>query len=857
MSSKQEIIRKIKHKFRADKYELDHSFDLLWNIFQAALASIPCKQVYIVIDAIDECDDLLRQRLLDKIFDSLRTHSNLDGQSHVVKYLISCQRTAYRPSWLRAPHIKHLHLEIETRPEFANDLERYLECRTRNLVEDGLCSFQSAAFIHRRLAELAGASFLWLRVVLNEIEHSLIPRYAEGDIERLMTDLPLSLSDAYSKYLPKVPDKDLMLLKQYLQLTVMSTRPLTIFEIDAFTNLERHPLGSSLAPDQVQATKSSLSKAFGPLIQFSNISAKLIHPSVREFLLKIGSNPHHTLHQSHKVSHDTAHGFFAVACIRYLQDQRIPSNLFVPHSPDQISLADSPKASHWSENRQAEVFDVDSSSAQDHGLDDLFGIADVVFFQDEEVVLERCCEDIRRRLPAFDYAAMNWTYHYARCDSITAEELKGDSIALLSLETESLSNWYRYSVKQARTDMPPTHDGIVRASFFNLPGAVQALLRRDNPSPNEIRLHDALYWASFSGSRDCVAILLQAGVLTQNPGSTKVPLAVATRGGFLDICNLLLGMADVNPNACDESGQPPLTIAAKQNHTDILTVLLAHEQISCNKEDFGGRTALAVACRCSALESLEILLKDGRLDLNAKDGRGRTAIHHVSIAGDDRVLERLLAEVDVDITAEDSLGRNAVSLAAENGHLAVIKRLHRKSVDIASKDKKGRNAVSWAANQRKAAVRSGSTESVLEFMARRRHDCLDEPDEDGWSPLAWTLDPPGFTQAARVLIASGHVDVNRRDKTGRSILEWAAGEGLVDIVKILLTAPGIQKTSLTPSGGCPLRSAAASGKIAVVKVLLEDPEVDVSVRDERGMSPADWARLNNHSDVVALLQTRR
>merc|ERR1711939_1037479 len=143
--------------------------------------------------------------------------------------------------------------------------------------------------------------------------------------------------------------------------------------------------------------------------------------------------------------------------------------------------------------------------------------------------------------------------------------------------------------------------------------------------------------------------------------------------------------------------------------------------MGCNKEDFGGRTALVVACRCSALESLEILLKDGRLDLNAKDGRGRTAIHHVSIAGDDRVLERLLAEVDVDITAEDSLGRNAVS---------------------------------WAANQRKAAVRSGSTESVLEFMARRRHDCLDEPDEDGWSPLAWTLDPPGFTQAARVLIAS-------------------------------------------------------------------------------------------------------
>ena len=857
LSSEQEIVRKIKRKFRADKYELDHSFDLLWNIFQAALACIHCKQVYIVIDAIDECDNLLRQRLLDKIFRSLRTHSDPDGQSQVVKYLISCQKTAYRPSWLKAPRIKHVQLELETHPEFEGDVERYLSFRTGVLVEDGLCSSQSAAFIHRRLGKLAGASFLWLRVVLNEIEQSLITRFTEGDIERMVTDVPLTLSDAYSKYLPKVPDQDLNRLRQYLQLIVMSTRPLTVFEIDAFTNLELHPLGSSLALDQVEATKSSLSKAFGPLLHFSDATAKLIHPSVGEFLLKIGSDPHHALYPTHRVSQDAAHGFYATACIRYLRDRRMASNLFVPHSPDQQSLADSPTAPPRPGRRQAEGLDDDHSSGEEYDLGDLFEIREVEFLQHEEVALERCCEEIRRRLPAFDYAAINWTYHYARCDITTAEALKEDSLALLSLESQRLTNWYRYSVQQSRTDMPPARDGIVLASFFNLPRVVRVLLQRNNPSPNETCLHDALYWASFNGSRDCVAILLQGGVSAQNTDSTRIPLAVATRGGFLDICNLLLGMADIDPDACDESGQPPLTIAAKRNHTDILAVLLAHERIDCHREDFGGRTALSEACRFSAFESLEVLLSDGRSDINARDGLGRTALHHASIAGDDRVLQRLLAEADIEITAEDNLGRNAVSLAAENGHVAVVKRLHRRGVEIGAKDKKGRNAVSHAASQRRAAVRSGTTESVLEFMARKCPDCLDEPDDEGWSPLAWALDPPGFTEAARVLITSGHVDVNRRDIAGPPILLWAAGGGFVDIVKILLAAPGIQKNIRTSSGGCPLQSAAASGEIAVVRLLVEDPEVDVSLKDDRGMTPADWAELNGHSDIVALLQTRR
>lgn len=855
LRSKQEIIRHIKRKFRADRYKLNHSFELLWNIFQAALACIPCERVFIVIDAIDECDECLRQRLLDRIFQSLRTQSGTDGRSQVVKYLISCQSAAHRRTWLTAPRIKHLHLEVETQPEFLTDLEHYLNSRMRIFVEDGLCSFESATFICRRLAELAELSFLWLRVILNEIERSLAPRYAEEDMERLMRDVPQSLSDAYSKYLPRVPRKDLGILKQYLHLIVASTRSLTIPEIDAFTNLERHPLGIPLAPDQVQATKSSLTKALGPLIQFPGTTAKLIHPSLCDYLLSIGSNPEHTLYQTHKVSREAAHGSFAAACIRYLLDQRIARNLFAPLSPDQVSIADSPKAPRWMENHQADVGDDDGLAAQEYGLDDFFSIDDVVFLQDAEVVREKCCEDIRRRLPAFDYAAMNWVYHYARCDHTTAKELEADSIALLSLDSDSLSNWYHYNVQQARGDMPSTQNGIFLAAFFNLPRVMQALLRRDNPLPADRSMHDALYWASYSGSTDCAAILLQAGVPAQEFGSTKLPLTVATRGGFLEICNLLLSMEDIDPNGCDDSDEPPLVIAAKQNHIDILAILLTHKQISCHKRDAGGRTALVEACRCNALESLEVLLKDGRFDVNASDERGRTALHHVSIAGDDRVLKRLLAEVDLDITAEDSLERNALSLAGENGHLDVVSRLHYRAVDIGAKDKTGRNAVSWAANCNKAVVGKESSTSVLEFMARKCSGCLDEPDMYGWSPLAWTLDPPGFAEAARILVTSGSVDVNRRDETGRSILGWAAGDGLVDITKILLDTPGIQKNSLTPSGKSPLASAATGGHIVTVKLLLDDPEVDILLRDEHGRTPADWARLNNHLEVVRLLDT--
>lgn len=76
----------------------------------------------------------------------------------------------------------------------------------------------------------------------------------------------------------------------------------------------------------------------------------------------------------------------------------------------------------------------------------------------------------------------------------------------------------------------------------------------------------------------------------------------------------------------------------------------------------------------------------------------------------------------------------------------------------------------------------------------------------GWTPLAWAL----FSQAPKtvqVLLNSGLVDVNKKDKAGRSALAFAASYGYLDVVQILLNTEGIDIHSKDNDGRIPLSTA--------------------------------------------------
>jgi len=98
-------------------------------------------------------------------------------------------------------------------------------------------------------------------------------------------------------------------------------------------------------------------------------------------------------------------------------------------------------------------------------------------------------------------------------------------------------------------------------------------------------------------------------------------------------------------------------------------------------------------------------------------------------------------------------------------------------------------------------------------------------------------------------------DVNQPGAVDDTLLHIAASKGELDDVKVLV-ACGAKVNAIGDMGGTPLHDAASAGRVEVVAFLLANG-ADPSIRNEFGKTAADWAKAENHIDVLHLLQKHR
>ena len=840
LTSMKAVVHQIKGLFGSDRHEYDPSFETLWRIFERLIHLAPPQQVFVAIDALDECDERSKRRLISRLMEIMATFSE-SGAAPVkrIKVIISGQSQIRNP-YLSSAVIGQFHLDIEQKPDgLIQDINRFIDLKVSELVEESVCSDLTATALGLSLKSMSENSFLWLRVVFEHIKTTL--NYRDADIMQLLSDVPLDLQEAYTKYLPSISPNEVQVLQRYLKLIIASARPLTPQEMHSFATL-----GSPSELINGKVVMSSLKRALGPLVKFPHSTIQLVHSTAKKFLILLQSQIHHSLYASHAVDPVRAQLFCAVSCMRYLTHDAISD-----FSNEQVSrqglLDDSP----ISARSRGEV------EGEDTMLTDIFYIEDVKFLKTEDALHNEFVAAVQEQFGAYDYAARYWTYHFAKSEHIAEDTVIDQALKLLDCTPDSLSNWYKYVSQTSQADMPPFHElnAVVLAAVFGLTRLVRVLLGRAIYTATDVKLHTALFWAAARGNCGSIQALLDYGVPAQNTNSDKGPLAVAIRGGFLDACRLLLDSKDADPNTLDCDGNPPLVIAASFDHSSTLALLLQQPSIRVNLPDASDRTALSHACVNGSRESVNALLQDDRSEINTKDSRGRTPLHRASQSGNDYAVRSLLGFRDLEVDAVDIQGRNALSLAAQNGHLSVVRRLCHRGLSAEQRDLKGRNAVSWASNSAKSMTHNGS-DSVLQYLVQRFPVAADTPDESGWTPLAWAMDPPGYVEAVKVLLQSGHVDANKRDGTyGRSILAWAASQGYRDIVQVLLNVPGIERNSLSSDGRSALSYAAANGMLEIVMLLLKDEEIVVNQKDSSGQSPLNWARLNNCTEIIEALES--
>ncbi|KAL4807903.1 ankyrin repeat-containing domain protein [Aspergillus unguis] len=102
----------------------------------------------------------------------------------------------------------------------------------------------------------------------------------------------------------------------------------------------------------------------------------------------------------------------------------------------------------------------------------------------------------------------------------------------------------------------------------------------------------------------------------------------------------------------------------------------------------------------------------------------------------------------------------------------------------------------------------------------------------------------GHRQAAEVLVTDSRVDVNYRDRSGRTALMWALTHGHEDLISLLLRH-GADPDMLDPNTGKAAISTAVEGySLRMVQALLASDRVNPNLTDSTGASPL-WTALRS------------
>ncbi|KAK7582900.1 hypothetical protein V3481_012196 [Fusarium oxysporum f. sp. vasinfectum] len=202
---------------------LFENFSALWRIFQDMLQDEHAGEVFILIDALDECDRSTRKALLRCIRELFQESPKSAGN---FKFLVTCR-----------PEIGDIEFELDRigvplrmdSSEVNADLSDYISLKSEDLVQRKEYSQSLKADVKEALKSRAGGTFLWVSLMPNELEST-----PNCEVADKLKHLPEGLDETYTRILDdNIPKKRREDARFLLLSMVAARRPLTKKELAA------------------------------------------------------------------------------------------------------------------------------------------------------------------------------------------------------------------------------------------------------------------------------------------------------------------------------------------------------------------------------------------------------------------------------------------------------------------------------------------------------------------------------------------------------------------------------------------------------------------------------------------------
>ncbi|KAL9114813.1 MAG: hypothetical protein Q9187_007403 [Circinaria calcarea] len=731
--------------------------ELLLEILEDSKTGI----VTIIIDAVDECKPESRNDLLDYIVALFRkkTHERAGPQSQVKVLLTSRREPAIENKFHDLPISR---LSLENHKALKPNIERIIHEKIIKLAGKGKWPTLKALGVEDILISKAEINFLWVTLVFELLERSLRETGSDSlqDIQQLVNTLPCEAESVYANILEKIPPAEQNNAILLLQIICTSSRPLTITELNVVVQLlRRHNTSLSQLKDSCSDNFESALDCLRGFVKVTDSKVYLAHQSAGEFLLKLSRSPRTGVSNAFAMVPAEANRKLAEACVSYLGIQDYSEDLF---SKDTQGQSMDPGLEGLEGFNMVVSEEVDN----DLGLGDLF---------EDSAIGQRRLEDISVKQQFYDYAALHWTKHFALCQSIVPQDLLESAIRISTKDgTYFLQNWLRYYWYSKTYDPgPDDFDSLTVAAFFGLEYMASHLIEHYSKDISQDSKENAMYWASKRGHHQVVRILLasktnpdrkQVSLEFECPNNRSI-LCLAAMGGNLVLLKTLCEVSGTQIDCPDLIGRTPLFHAVLYGHLDIARWLIQDRRSNANHTDIHGKTMLFGATRHGLVEVVKFLLHDAQVQPNILDENGRSALSW----------------------AAEKAPYEAVEVLARN-----------RRVNLRSVDKYGRTALCWAA-------RRMFDSRVLKLLTQIDSGIADLQDNDGCSPLHLVVmyKMPHAAENIDALLATGLVDINRRDHSGRTPLSHAASARQLALVQLLLNL-GARADHVHDEGRSPL-----------------------------------------------------